>query len=140
MHNGIALVATAFAAAMVIVGTGCKRLSTGAKEEFASKYTCPEDRVGVRPRTDLSAYDVTFGRARAPSSEIARDPERLRLWNEQQKDKQRSWDRSFEVFEVTGCGHKVLMTCAHASQRTATSRRAGRVTCTEAKHPPDEAP
>jgi hypothetical protein len=100
----------------------CKALKTGAREEFAKKFSCPDDRVEVVERKDLLAYDVLYGDrdelAKAPPEEVAADPERLAKWkadHQASDDTNRNFYNGFTVFEVSGCDHEVLMACHHPS-------------------------
>lgn len=95
---------------------GCNRLSTGAREQFATTYSCPEDRVEVKSREDLKWGALVLGarNKEAPPAEIAQDPGRLAKWQSDQEEKSKSLDSlsdKVDVYQVTGCGHDVLMGC-----------------------------
>jgi hypothetical protein len=103
---------------VMLSGAGCKRLKTGAGEDFAKRYSCPEDRVEVRERTDVKWSTVVLGgRAReAPPAEVKDDPERLAKWNADRADKDAETRKrldDLDVFQVSGCGHDELVACAH---------------------------
>lgn len=92
-----------------IAGSGCKKVTQGAKEHFAKDFTCPIDRVEVRPRKDLRPSD--FEKRPRPSKEIAADPERLALWQAEQKKSLEWMDNHDEIIEANGCGHEALYAC-----------------------------
>ena len=108
---------------------GCKNLNEAAREEFSRTHTCPPERVEARERRDLSP--ASFVRKRTPPAEIAADPGRLEMWEEEQ-EKERAAANAFgdEVFELRGCGHQTLMTCHRVS------RNANRASCRVQEYPP----
>jgi hypothetical protein len=74
--------------------------------------------VVVVARTDLNAYDVTFGSlGGTPSAEVQKDPERLALWRQERRDQRDAWNRRISVFEARGCEHDVIYTCWHPNGR-----------------------
>lgn len=102
-----------FAAVLTFVGviaaSGCKKITQGAKEHFSKDFTCPIERVEVRPRKDLRPSD--FEKPARPSKEIAADPDRLAMWQAEQ-DKSREWmNKHDEIIEARGCGHEALYAC-----------------------------
>ena len=114
MHRARAVVVLVL---LALVTPACKRLVTGAREEFAKKFSCPEDRVQVAERKDLSAYELIFGKMEAekPPEAVLDDPERLAKWkaDHDKSESKKRWDASFAVFEASGCDHKALLACAH---------------------------
>src|SRR5690349_10774430 len=77
MINGSLRVGLVLAAGALSLA-GCKKLTTGAREEFAKKYSCPLDRVGVRLREDLRYGDLVVEEPDdPPPEEVKRDPARL---------------------------------------------------------------
>jgi hypothetical protein len=106
----IAVLGLLVAAAIQIA---CHSLSDGAKSYFSSEFTCPMDRVDVRPRPDLHPSD--WSTLRTPPSEIASDPARLKMWRDEQ-DRLRRYADSDPMFEVQGCGHHVLYDCGWATR------------------------
>jgi hypothetical protein len=116
----------------------CKALKTGAREEFATKYSCPDDRVQVVERGDLQAFDLLAANrdtsADVPPAEVAADRERLAKWRtdreESNKQNRRSYNSAYRVFEVRGCNHEALMACTHP-QNGSGGTLVGRVHCTE---------
>lgn len=126
--------------AMVLVSTfalaACKRLSTGAKEEFATKHSCPEDRVSVKERSDIDPYTyfVPAG-IDTPPADVAADPGRLAKWQADRKEHQErssaGYRRSYTVFEISGCGLTVLSACTFADQSRSSGPNPVHVMCTE---------
>jgi hypothetical protein len=100
----------------------CHSLADGAKSDFSTTYTCPANRVEVRPRPDLHPSDFKpKARPKTPPSEIAADPERLRMWQAEQ-DRSRNYDDTYHsIYEASGCGHRALYECGHASRGSSTS-------------------
>ena len=99
--------------------SGCKRLSTGAREDFARRYSCPENRIDVKERTDLRAQDV-LGPGQQPEAqppdEVKNDPGRYAQWKKDQAEQrqgQAARYADYEVFELTGCGHAATLACHH---------------------------
>ena len=113
------------AALLPLALVGCKKLKTGAAEKFSQDYTCPESRVEVIARPDLSPAQV-LGRSKAkveePPDDVKNDPERYALWKEEQKKQEEKDDGrydNYEVFEAKGCDHDVIYACCHAAQSSA---------------------
>ncbi|WP_437967985.1 hypothetical protein WMF04_01225 [Sorangium sp. So ce260] len=105
---------------VMLSSAGCKRLKTGAREDFAERYSCPEGRVEVLERDDVKWSTVVLGGGprEAPPAEVKDDPERLAKWNadraEQDAETRKTLD-DLDVFQVRGCGHDELVACAHPS-------------------------
>ncbi|WP_437977625.1 hypothetical protein WMF11_12400 [Sorangium sp. So ce295] len=102
----------------MLSSAGCKRLKTGAGEDFAKRYSCPEDRVEVRARTDVKWGTVVLGgrSPEAPPAEVKDDPGRLAKWNADRAEKDAETRKrldDLDVFQVIGCGHDELVACAH---------------------------
>ena len=114
---------------------GCKSLETGAKEHFAKKYSCPEDRVEAHARPDLRWSKIVFGDRpeEVPPDEVKNDPGRLAKWNEDHQGNAASLDK-FDVFEAKGCGHEQIMACLHPKDDQGTST--DRVVCIDAPERP----
>ncbi len=112
---------------------GCTSLEQGAQEEFTTKFSCPKDRVKVVPRSDLKAFDITFGTRAPPPADVASDPARLAIWQKKQDDTEASWNAGTPVFEVTGCDKDVIFTCGRAQKHASTSSG---IMCSEARHVP----
>lgn len=102
-------VAAVFTLVGIIAASGCKKVTQGAKEHFSRDFTCPLERVEVRPRKDLRPSD--FEAHAKPSKEIAADPDRLAMWQAEQ-NKNREWmDKHDEILEARGCDHEALYAC-----------------------------
>jgi hypothetical protein len=113
-----------------------KTLAAGAREDFASKYSCPNDRVVVTPRPDISSLkandmDVVL----TPPPEVAKDPDRLAKWNEDQAKNRKRDEENYDddVFEVSGCDHRVIMACHHMGSSKGQGIRFDSVSCHESK-------
>lgn len=126
---------------VVITSVGCKRLETGAREEFGKKYSCPEERVDVRARSDLHYGDLIQAGASKPSPppEVVKDPERLAKWESDKRAEDaalRERLNRHEVFEAKGCDHVAFLGCGHpeGEEGVVTSQ----VDCWEI--PPDRVP
>jgi hypothetical protein len=74
--------------------------------DFADGYQCPVGRVSVVQRP----YAVVPPQPRPPPDDVARDPERLKIWNDQVAAAQNNQKRP-TLFEVTGCDHDGLYLC-----------------------------
>jgi hypothetical protein len=104
---------------IALVGlTGCRKsLADGAREEFARRHSCPEDRVTVQERDDANAAEIAFGFEEGePPPEVAADPERLAKWKQDAEEKRtRAEDgaSSLGIFEVGGCDTSMLLVCNH---------------------------
>lgn len=103
-----------------------------AREKFASRNTCPEERVTATLRKDLKAVDLAF-RAEPPPPAVAADPERLKLWNEKQARAAAEWDGK-RVVQVRGCGREEFAICGQLR----VSVGATRYGCSNAHYPPRE--
>lgn len=111
----------------------CKSTEKGAKEEFSKAFTCPTDRVEVHARKDLRWSALTRGPPRPPE-ELAGDPGRLALWMETE-EKSRARADETDVFEGSGCEHKVLLGCSHPPAPEGGTLM-NRVTCVTIEAPP----
>jgi hypothetical protein len=109
------LVVVPLTVAIAALGLSCKSMETGAREEFSRKHYCPLDRVEARRRADLRAWDVAFSGSpeASPPDEVAKDPERLGMWKQEQAQHQKDWSDGLDVYEVRGCGHEELSICHH---------------------------
>lgn len=107
--------------ALSIALTGCKRMSTDAKEQFAKTHSCPEDRVTIKERSDITPAALLAPPGdEKPSDEVKNDPGRLAKWQadrKEQRDKTESgYNRHYTIFEASGCGTSLLMACTHGEQ------------------------
>jgi hypothetical protein len=116
---------------LVLLCASCKSAAKGAREHFGQKYSCPDDRIHVKDRSDLrpsQALAYPFGEAKPPG-EVANDPGRLATWQADKQGSRDRWARYYDsntsVFEVDGCDHHLLLVCGR------NSRRADQVSCEE---------
>jgi len=116
-------------AAAALVLAGCQSLESGAREDFSSANTCPLERVEARKRTDLRPSDLKG--QKTPSKEIAADPDRLRMWRDEQATLAAQANDGHEVIEVRGCGHTELDDCHRSSK--------GSIFCFSRDYPPGAA-
>ncbi len=93
----------------------CAVLSTGARDTFAKRFSCPPDRVRVTARPDVPPHEALGIETRRtpPPANVAADPERLRYFREQRAAENSRSGASCEVYEATGCGQARLLCCAH---------------------------
>ena len=100
---------------------GCEALGDCARDDFAAEFSCPMNRVEVRPRSDIDGYTAVHGKPPAPPAEIAKDPARRAVWQKEQ-DERRSYNYG-TVYEVRGCTHGKLYTCSRSTgaSRSSTS-------------------
>lgn len=105
---------------------GCTSLVEGAKQKFSDEFTCPIDRVQAKARPEMHPSD--FDEPRKPSAEIAGDPGRLKMWQDEQAQRRKVDDSYNDMFEASGCGHTQLYAC-HKNQNK------GWVSCTSRERP-----
>lgn len=84
----------------------------GAREQFGKQFSCPDDRIRAKRRTDLEI--ATTATSATPPDEVKADPERLAKWQadhamEQAASSKRASER--QRFELDGCGHSELLDC-----------------------------
>ena len=128
---------SALACAALLALLGCRSLDGGAKDQFAKDFSCPEDRVTVRPRADLDSYALEFGGGGAsPPPEVQKDPARYAMWKKQQADSHASWNDRISAFEAKGCGHDAVYTCSHPNSGRNGAVNYADVSCTKATHQP----
>jgi hypothetical protein len=112
---------------LVASAASCKKIETGAREEFARKHSCPEDRVEVKARPDVKWGQLTMppDRDTQPPDEVKNDPGRLAKWQADQAEsgpgRMRTHLDSLDVFEFHGCGHDALMACKHPTSTDGTN-------------------
>jgi hypothetical protein len=111
----------ALVAITLAVGACKSGAMDSAKEDFAKKYTCPEDRVEARIREDVTATQVYNRKPSTPPAEVASDPARLALWRKQQSDSAARDNDGHHVVEVRGCGHHELDACGYVAHHASTS-------------------
>jgi hypothetical protein len=71
------------AAPFVLVALATKPLDVGAREQFSKEFSCPEERIQVRARPDVSAFDVYFAwrRPEPPETPAVPRARRTRAWS-----------------------------------------------------------
>jgi hypothetical protein len=69
-------------AASVTLLMACEKLDADAKKSFSGSNTCPLDRVESRERPEL--HPSMLAPSSRPPAEVARDPQRLAMWQQQQ--------------------------------------------------------
>jgi hypothetical protein len=129
--------ATAILAGMsaLLLAAGCDSFDGTTKEAFASAFTCPQDRITVRPRPDVVFFDF-FARSRPPddpAADVKADPQRLSMWKEKVAEDEASYRRaraSKSAFEASGCGHKNFYSCSRSAK--------GRISCSAIGTPPGD--
>ena len=110
-----------FAPFMALVLAGCSKES-GARERFSQEFTCPEDRVEVRERKDLTPSMLRV--QVPPPPEIASDPARLSQYKAKEAETNKNADTFGDIYEARGCNKQSLYAC-----RIRTNKRVG-VSCT----------
>ena len=115
---------------LALSATACKQLTSGAREDFAARYSCPEDRVEVKARADLQPAQA-LGKANEPPAtppdEVKRDPGRYAKWQRDQADRREAklaTYSGYEVIEASGCGHTDILVCHHPGGSKGGSRTA----------------
>jgi len=121
---------------VLIAFTGCKRMSTDAKEQFAKAHSCPEDRVVIKERADMSPAALLAGPDTAtPPDDVKKDPGRLAKWQSDHKaDREKlesNYQRSYTIFEASGCGTTLLMACTHGERMGSGGSSSTVVVCQE---------
>jgi hypothetical protein len=98
---------------LVVAGVvgGCS-LDDRARNEFSRQFTCPTNAITVQERDDLNADELIWGPPASPPPEVAKDPERLALW--QQQHALRPSSRT--VFHVQGCKHDTFYACGRSNK------------------------
>lgn len=118
-------------AALVLGGGACPSLERGAKEQFSTDLTCPEDRIEVRRRPELKPYDVAHPRPPEPPADVRSDPGRLAMWQKNQEDTRDTQNRH-KVLEARGCGQSRLYICDTYATHSSTQSPIG---CSEIPYP-----
>ncbi len=109
------LVLFALAAPPAIGLIGCQSISDGAKATFSHDNTCPLERVEARERPDLrqASFSDSPRLPSTPPPDIANDPSRLKMWQEEQSKKAHS-DDDHHIIEARGCDKHVFYDCRHS--------------------------
>jgi hypothetical protein len=103
--------------AVLLTFSACKSVKTGAKEHFAKKFSCPDDRVSNIERKDIMwGSFILEQQKQEPPEEVKKDPGRLAKWQKDKADENKELKShldSLDVYEGNGCDHKVIMACYH---------------------------
>jgi hypothetical protein len=110
VHRGHCQVGVALFGLSAVAPSACKNKEEGAREAFAAEFTCPVNRIEVRPRPDVKLSDTIP--MIEPPAEVKADPERLKMWRDKQTQGKRKGDESCEMFEARGCGEQTLLCCS----------------------------
>jgi hypothetical protein len=93
----------------------CTSLEDGAKQTFSKQFTCPPDRVESRARPDLKPS--AFKKAKTPPPDVAADPGRLKMWNDQQEKALTASDGMDWIAEARGCGQQAFYSCTRPAKK-----------------------
>lgn len=115
-------VVIALAIAIAIASTGCKSKQQLARESFAKDHSCPLAEVLASEHTELSSYDLTFGKLEPPA-DIAADPTRVALWREENERKRKLVDASSTVFLGEGCNQQKYYACSRSDAKQGSNLR-----------------
>lgn len=96
----------------MILLLGCQTLTTAVRQTFAHENFCPEERVSVRERPDVKPHALSYLSELPPPDAVAKDPERLKLWQKQNDLHAAQLDKNHIVYEATGCDLDVLYVCS----------------------------
>jgi hypothetical protein len=129
----VPLVSLAALVAFAAASLGCQSLDDGAKDNFSNQFSCPKAGVELRPRPEIDAYELIFGKPSKPPADVARDPARMAMWQKKQDDSHATWNATETVFELRGCGHQTLYTCTRAGK---SGGHSGSVMCSDRDYPP----
>jgi hypothetical protein len=99
---------------VLLSAPACNTLLDGAKEDFSNEFTCPKESVEARARKDIDDFLMKSWKPAQPSTEIAADPSRLKMFNQQQEER-RGADNRRHWFEARGCGHQRLYSCGYTA-------------------------
>jgi hypothetical protein len=100
---------TSVIAALPLLLVACEKLDADAKRSFSRENTCPIERTESRERPEL--HPSMLHKPSGPAPEVAHDPQRLALWQEEQERARAGADRDQTVVEVRGCNHEELFRC-----------------------------
>jgi hypothetical protein len=90
----------------------CQSLADGAKEQFSKDYSCPLERVESRDRRDLQPSSfLTPSPMPKPPADVAADPARLALWQQNHRQDSTGFDSVHDVEEARGCGKEAFYEC-----------------------------
>jgi hypothetical protein len=93
-------------------------LAKEIRQDFAKKFSCPEDRVEVKVRADIDPVKALAPNKEfpmgTPPDEVKADPGRYEKWKadrQQQLEIERYRYTQNTMFEVTGCQHTQILGC-----------------------------
>jgi hypothetical protein len=89
-------------------------LQNGAARTFSADYTCPRERMV------LTRQPMPHAPAKPPPDEVARDPDRLALWNKQAANEAKTRD-DWVRYAIQGCGHDAVYDCSWSTNPDGTS-------------------
>lgn len=95
-------------------GPGGDPMVAGAREGFEKSWSCPEDRVVTKVRTDLDPLQFQPSKVKAPPDEVRNDPARYAKWNadqETERQTQRAAYADHKLVQLDGCGHTEIQDC-----------------------------
>jgi hypothetical protein len=107
----------AVVAALLCAPVGCtsiNNLQNAAARSFTADHTCPRDRMVLTRQPNAPAP------AKQPPEGVARDPERLAVWN-QKAAKEAKEREDWETWAVQGCGHDAVYACSWSANPDGTS-------------------
>ena len=134
MFRGARSLVPALALIAAVCLVACRSDETIARDLFAARFTCPNERITVAPRKDLRAVDLAI-RPEDPPKDIAADPGRLALWQQEQARRAADYDGK-SVMQARGCDHEVFYICGQLR----VSVGATRYGCSGASYPPAPRP
>ncbi len=117
-----------------LLAAGCRDRHAAAIEVFSRELTCPAERVSAVERPELPWRRVLEAtgspvhqpvRRATPPPEVAADPGRLALWEQQQSEQEAGRNAIFYnrgTWLVEGCGERRLVGCLDVTTRTNGSR------------------
>jgi hypothetical protein len=96
----------------------CASISTAAGDVFASQTQCAREKVTVVRRPD---YRRPLPPAPLLPPDVAADPARLAVWQQQRDEERRQANESacgpnlpgYDAYEATGCGLRFIVCCAN---------------------------
>ncbi|MEO7110929.1 MAG: hypothetical protein ABI183_10870 [Polyangiaceae bacterium] len=88
---------------------GCESMEESAKKTFSHDNTCPLGRVETRVRKDLKLS--MFQGNMTPPADVAADPGRLKMWQDQQAKNSSEDDDNWTITEARGCDKHVFYKC-----------------------------
>jgi hypothetical protein len=114
-------------------------LNEGARNSFGRVVTCASDRVSVVSRPDYKPPSSL-----EPSSpDEAAGPGGLAYWQQRRhagRNRPETPDAACEVFEVAGCGQRLLFCCHHPMGRDSTGAQSVRTDAVDCEQRPDDRP